>query len=303
MRRSDRGGSGRRLLRHVDLHLHSRASDGTMSPGRLALKASEADLDLVALTDHDTTAGLPEFLEGCRDRALPALAGIELSAEAPFTLHLLGYGIGVGCPALEDHLFRLRERRRERNEAIRLRLAGLGFLLSPDEIEKESGGEVVARPHIARAMVRRGYVRDMPSAFRLFLGREGAAYVPRCRLSAESCIQAIVDAGGVAVLAHPVQTGLDDEGLTALLFRLKEAGLWGLECYSGHHGAEERLRLLSMAFRLGLAPTAGSDFHGDNRPGIDVGVVVDEALFPFDFLVRLASRRAGESLAPSGRGR
>lgn len=289
-------------MRHVDLHLHSSASDGTMTPGRLALKASETGLDLVSLTDHDTTAGLPEFIEGCRDRGLAALPGIELSAEAPFTLHLLGYGVGVGCPALEDHLFLLRERRRERNEAIRLRLAGLGFPLSPDEIEREAGGDVVARPHIARAMVRRGYVRDMPSAFRLFLGREGAAYVSRCRLSAESCIQAIVGAGGVSVLAHPGQTGLDDDDLSALLGRLKEAGLWGVECYSSHHGAEERLRLLSMASRWGLAPTAGSDFHGDNRPGIDLGVVVDEALFPFDFLLRLASRRAEEHPAPSGKG-
>lgn len=292
--KAKRGGkktSGRRSLKRVDLHVHSSASDGTVAPEELPLRAEEAGLDLIALTDHDTTAGLPAFLEQSRLCGIPALAGIELSAEAPFTLHILGYGIDVNCPSLEGQLQRLRERRNERNEAIRLRLADLGLPLSPEAIEEEADGEVVARPHIARALMRRGYVSDMASAFQRFLGQGAPAYVPRVRLDAESCLQAIDDAGGVAALAHPIQTGLDDEGLMALLRRLRGAGLWGLECYSPHHGAEERLRFLSMAFRFGLTPTAGSDFHGDNRPGVELGVTVDEALFPFDFLVRLAARQ------------
>jgi len=287
-------------LRRVDLHLHSTASDGTISPEELAVKAAASRLDLVALTDHDTTAGLAAFLETCRKRSVPALTGVELSAEAPYTLHILGYGIDIHCLALEKHLTRLRDCRRERNEAIRLRLANLGYPLMTEEIEREAAGEVIARPHIARALVRRGYVSDLTTAFRRFLGREGAAYVPRRRLGVESCIQTIVDAGGVAVMAHPGQTRLDDDDLAALLARLKDVGLWGLECYSSHHSAEERFRFLRLAGRLGLAPTAGSDFHGANGLVADLGVDIDETCFPFRFLLELASRGEGFSRPLAG---
>lgn len=280
-------------MRRVDLHVHSTASDGTATPEEVALMAGQGRLDLVALTDHDTTAGLPEFLEACVRSSLTGLTGIELSAEAPYTLHILGYGIVPGSSVLERHLCRLRERRRERNEAVRLRLADLGCPLEAEEIEREACGDVVARPHIARALVRRGYVPDMTTAFQRFLGRDGAAYVPRRRLDAESCIETIGAAGGVASLAHPIQTGLDDDELKRLLFRLKDAGLWGLECYSGHHAAAERFRFLRLAAEMGLEPTAGSDYHGANRPDVALGVEIEESHFPYLFLMNLASSREG----------
>jgi hypothetical protein len=280
-------------LRRVDLHIHSTASDGTATPEEVAFLAGKGRLDLVALTDHDTTTGLPEFLEACDRLSLMGLTGIELSAEAPYTLHILGYGIIPGSPVLERHLCLLRERRRERNEAVRLRLADLGCPLEADEIEREACGDVVARPHIARALVRRGYVPDMTTAFRRFLGRDGAAYVPRRRLDAESCIETIGAAGGVASLAHPIQTGLDDVELKRLLFRLKDAGLWGLECYSARHAAAERFRFLRLAAEMGLEPTAGSDYHGANRPDVDLGVEIEESHFPYLFLMNLASSREG----------
>lgn len=265
-------------MRIIDLHTHSIFSDGTLSPSDLAVRARLRRVEVLSLTDHDTTEGLPEFLEACSREKIRGITGVELSAEAPYTLHILGYNIGLASEELEGKLCYIRRKRTERNRQMCQKLTDLGIPVSMDEVSRESGGEVVARPHFARVLVRKGLVPDIRTAFRDYLGDGAPGVVPKVRLSAQECIEAISSAGGVAVLAHPVQTGLDEERLEELLLQLKGGGLWGLECFSSHHDSQTIFRCLKMASRLDLQPTAGSDFHGGNRPGVDLGIPVSDEL-------------------------
>ena len=265
----------------IDMHVHSTYSDGTCTPAQIARLAKRQGLFMAALTDHDTTSGLASFAAACADEHIAGLCGIELSAEAPFTLHILGYRITPGSPQMEERLCYIRRCRQERNLKICEKLRGMGMDVSVEEAEKYSGGEVVARPHIARLLIDKGYVSDISEAFTKYLARGGAAYVPRVRLSAEECISLVRSAGGLAVLAHPHQTGLDEEALSALTARLKEAGLWGIEAIYGSNSPEMTYRHLELARRFGLFATAGSDFHGGNKPGISVGIPVSDDFLPW----------------------
>ena len=265
----------------VDLHTHSTFSDGTFTPEALVRRASKRHVSVMSLTDHDTTAGLSRFLAACGKGGIQGITGVELSAEAPYTLHIMGYRIDSAWRRLQEKLERLRENRRKRNALMVEKLVTLGVEISLEEVEAESGGEVVARPHIARVLVKKGFVRDIASAFNKYIGRGAPAYVASSRLSPEECLEAIDEAGGVSVLGHPGLMGLDEDHLFALLERLKDHGLWGLECISGHHGSGEIYYWMKVASRFGLFPTAGSDFHGVDRPGMDLGVAVTEGLLPW----------------------
>ena len=265
----------------IDLHTHSTCSDGTLKPEALVRAAKGRKVSVLSLTDHDTTEGVPEFLAACRRTGVRGLSGIELSAEAPYTLHLLGYNIAPGNGPLEKRLERLREHRKDRNVAICQRLRELGLEVTLEEVEAEAKGDVIARPHIARVMIRKGYAQDMAGAFRNYLADGAAAYIPRIRLSAEECIALVRQSGGVAVLAHPGQMGLEEPDLKRVLGELQEMGLWGLECLSSHHRYEEIYRYLKLASVMGLYTTAGTDFHGWNRPGVQMGIPVSEDFLPW----------------------
>lgn len=271
-------------MMRVDLHLHSNCSDGTLSPGDLVRLAKGRGVLVISLTDHDTTEGLDEFMKSCERDSVHGIAGVELSADAPYTIHILGYRFRRDDVFLEKYLSSLREYRDKRNAAICKKLNQLGVEISLEEVEAEAGGEVVARPHFARVLVRKGYALDLHGAFRRFLAKGGLAYVPRVRFSPLECIDLISKSGGVSVLAHPGEIGAEDEELLRILSELKAAGLWGLECYSAHHKGEDVFRFLRLADGLGLRPTAGSDFHGENRPGVDIGITVPNDAIPWDEL-------------------
>ena len=213
----------------IDMHVHSTFSDGTYSVEALAAAAKRRHLSLLSLTDHDTTAGLPPFKAACEKAGVTSLPGIELSAAAPYTLHILGFRIDAGDAALNERLAYVRRMRDERNETICANLRKLGFDITVAEARELSGGEVVARPHLARLMVQKGFAGSYAEAFSKYIGDGGSAYVPRMRLTAEECVSLITGAGGLPVLAHPYQTGLEGEELERLLARLRDAGLWGLE--------------------------------------------------------------------------
>lgn len=265
----------------VDMHVHSTYSDGTCTPAQIARFARRQGLFMVALTDHDTTSGLAPFADACADEHIAGLCGIELSADAPYTLHILGYRITPGSPRMEERLCYIRRCRKDRNIKICEKLRELGLDISVEEAENYSGGEVVARPHIARLLTEKGYVSGISEAFSKYLARGGAAYVPRVRLSAEECIALVRDAGGLAVLAHPHQTGLDEEGLCALITRLKDAGLWGIEAIYGSAPPDVTYGYLKLAKRFGLFATAGSDFHGGNKPDTAMGILVSDDFLPW----------------------
>lgn len=265
----------------VDMHVHSTHSDGTRTPEELAHRAKKLGLSLLSLTDHDTTDGLPPFLLACEKHGVPALTGIELAADEDFTLHILGYRIDPYDVALTAKLAELRERRRTRNGMICERLRGLGFDITLEEVEAEAKGKVIARPHIAAVMLKKGYVMTARQAFERYIGLGCAAYVARALMSAEECISVIKNAGGVAVMAHPYQCRLNDDEFGKLTARLKDAGLWGLETVYPGHSPEQIFELLGAARKYSLYTTAGSDFHGIGLGAGVLGMPVGEEFLPW----------------------
>jgi len=264
----------------IDMHVHSTSSDGTFTAEEIVRAAKKRRLSLISLTDHDTTEGLAAFGRACAEYGVRGLSGIELSADASYTLHILGFRIEAGNAALEEKLRAIRGYRFDRNAEICEKLQKEGIDISLDEVEAMSNGQVMARPHIARLMIKKGYVSNIAEAFMKYLGLGGRAYVPCVRISAEECISLINGAGGLAVLAHPAQTLLDDDALSDLVKHLKDCGLWGIEALYPGHSPEQIYRYLSMADKLGLYPTAGTDFHG-NSQDVGLGMPVSEDFLPW----------------------
>lgn len=264
----------------IDLHVHSTFSDGSMTPEELVQLALDCGLSALALTDHDTTAGIESFLAAgtaaCAqnevDKSLVCIPGVEISVAVDHgTMHVLGYLIEVGDTKLEALLARIRGGRNERNEQILTKLCGLGLELEMAEVLSFSGDGVVGRPHFARALVARGYVRSTQAAFEKYLARGRPAYADRYRPNAEESIDTISNAGGVAVMSHPSTLGMGPKAFRVLLEELAHAGLQGIEAYYSEHSPEQEQKYVQLARDLGLVATGGSDFHGDLNPAIKLG--------------------------------
>ena len=264
----------------IDLHLHSTFSDGTLRPKELVLMGRTQGISVLALTDHDTTAGLPEFRAACKRYGMACVSGIELSAEFPGTLHILGYRIDFTDGEMEKALARVQAGREDRNSTMVRKLCALGMDITMEEVQKEAGGEIAGRPHMARILVKKGYVPDGSTAFSRFLQKGAPAYSDRFRLAPSECISLIQKAGGVAVLAHPGQTSEKTGDLKKILCELKDKGLWGLECITPKHRAEQCIEYLSLAAEYSLFPTAGSDFHGSNS-ALSMGISVADDFLPW----------------------
>lgn len=277
------------MLVAADLHTHTTASDGTLTPADLVRRAKEAGLTAVAVTDHDTMAGLSEALTAARRHGIVLVPGIEISTDAiGREVHILGYHCRPDDAHLTDLLARLRAGRRERLERMiaNLRLAGIGITWADVCAQEENGSRATSpdtslgRPHVARALVRAGYAGSVAEAFERFLlpGRPG--YVPRFKLHPTEAVRAIRRAGGVPVLAHPDLIG-DDTILPELL----DAGLMGLEVWYPEHSEERTRHYLRLASAEDLIPTGGSDFHGRIERWADIGSVTA----PDETVARLAA--------------
>ncbi len=252
----------------ADLHAHSTASDGMDPPDRLPALALEAGLSAWALTDHDTTDGLPVAAARSEKLGVEFVPGIELSADPGpdgGTLHVLGYCIQSESSLLRQLIERVQRARRERNPKIIQRLQALGVAIEWEEVVRKSVEGLVGRPHVAAVLVEKGYAKTLQDAFTRYLGEQGAAYVSKERPSASEAIQAIHAAGGLASLAHPVQLRRRDEQLHRVIGQLTEAGLDALEVHHPDHGPRDRERFEQLAERFGLLVTGGSDYHGANR--------------------------------------
>ena len=281
----------------IDLHLHSTASDGTCTPEELAERGRS--LAVMALTDHDTTDGCARFLAACgRDKRDPPvqlrLPGIELSVDPGDgygQFHLLGLGIDPDAPVLAEFLARIRAGRVERNRKMLEKLAALGMPVGEEEVRRHAGGAVVARPHIARVLVDRGFAKSVPDAFERFVGKNAVAYVSRYRPSPAEAIEVVHAAHGAAVMAHPRFWTSDARLLADGFARLKDLGLDGVEAVYQANLPLETPMHLRLARAAGLAVTAGSDFHGANKPSVALGMDVgDEEAFLAPFLAALAKR-------------
>lgn len=280
----------------IDLHVHSTASDGTVSPAELAARGR--DFTVMALTDHDNCDGADEFLaEGCGGGV--RLAGIELSVEPGEgygKFHLLGLGIDPRNEGLRRFLRRILEGRNVRNGKILSRFAEIGIVIPPEEIATYAHGEVLARPHFAHWLMDHGHAPDVKSAFGRYLTPasppETNCYVTRYHPDPGEAIDIIHAAGGVAVMAHPRYWTKDPALLRHGLARLAARGLDGLEAVYQANEPDETVDHLRAARELGLCVTAGSDFHGAHKPTIPLGMEVDdECAFIAPFLDCLERRR------------
>lgn len=255
----------------VDLHTHSTASDGWLTPAQLVAEARRRGLRTLALTDHDTVAGIAPATQAAESTGIELIPGIELSSSSgPHEVHILGYFIDPSEPALLTRLEHLVAQRNERNRAIVERLNDLGMPIEYQRVEEIATGGTIGRPHIARAMIEQGYVGSIGQAFNEYLTRGKPAYVPRRKVLPEDAIALVKAAGGVAVLAHPMTAG----ELAPLLERLVTAGLAGMEVFYGEYDRSTRNHLQVIADRWNLIPTGGSDFHGEGfKEGRSLGSV------------------------------
>ncbi len=253
-----------------DLHLHTTASDGLLSPEAVVQAAAQAGLIAIAITDHDTAGGVARAQAEGRRLGLPVIAGVELSAEAECSMHILGLGVDIESPAYQAFMQEQKARRRERNEEMLKRMAGQGFHLPEDCLPQGVPGEY-GRKHMAIGMVKAGYSPDIADAFQRFLGRGCPCYVNRRKFSPAELIAAVNGSGGQAVLAHPGRMGLEDSQLAPIVTRLKDEGLAGLEAFYSLHTVEQAEAYRAMADGLGLVCSYGSDWHGYGEPTLAMG--------------------------------
>jgi predicted metal-dependent phosphoesterase TrpH len=263
----------------IDLHTHTTASDGTDAPLDLVRRARELGLSALAISDHDTLAGVDEVLESGAAGSLDVVRGIELSTRVEGegdrrrrNAHLLGYFFDEPGAGFRAWLKELRRNRRERNGAIAERLQALGLDVHLEEAEA-LGRNITARPHFAAVMIRKGYVSNLREAFDRYLSETGAAYVEREDPPLETAVARVHAAGGVASLAHAVRLNQSDRAREReLIARWAAAGLDAIEVWHPDHDDSAVARYSEIAARGGLARTGGSDFHGDHTPGILPGI-------------------------------
>lgn len=247
----------------VDLHTHSTASDGQYAPAELVRLAKDRGIQVLALTDHDSLEGLAEALDAGRALGLPVLRGVELGAKEYRNLHILGYGFSAAAPVLGELCAQMKRGRDERKFRIVDYLREKGVPVTLEEVEEIAGGDIIARPHFAQAMVRRGYVQSNREAFDRYLDTEDYARIERVKPDARTCVEAIHAAGGRVSLAHPYQVGLEDAALEALVKELAGYGLDAVECFYPKHTEAQTALYLKLAEKYRLRVTGGSDFHGE----------------------------------------
>lgn len=268
----------------IDLHTHSSYSDGTLSPAELVALATLRGISVLALTDHDTLAGLPPAMEAARQAGIELIPGVELSTEVDdHEVHILGYFVDPDDPRLAAALADLAEQRRLRTRRFTEKLTALGLPVPYSRVEAIAGDGTVGRPHVARAMIELGYVDTIGEAFDRYLAAGRPAFVPRVSANPDDAVRLLRTAGAVPVLAHPLSTG-DPEGMVT---RLIPHGLLGIEVYYSEYAPAVHSELRSIADRFDLIPTGGSDFHGPNfKEGRELG----RAPVPADTGTKLRAR-------------
>jgi len=287
----------------IDLHIHTTASDGTLTPSEVVDLALETKLKAIAITDHDTLAGSKEALQAGIPPSLDFLTGVEISAGSPpfyagaGSFHLLGYCIRLDDPVLNHALEKLQRARKNRNPTIIKRLNELGVPITMDEVRRQAGGGQLGRPHIANLLVKKGVVASMDQAFAQYLGTDGAAYVDKYRIECHKAIALIQGAGGIPVLAHPGLLNCKTEDqFDALVKALKEMGIQGVEVYYSEHTPEQTRLFAGLAERYELLATGGTDFHGSIQPQIEIGSGKGDLFVPYELYQKLMRHGSTRSI-------
>ena len=255
----------------VDLHIHSTMSDGKFSPADIVRKAAAAGLNTISLSDHDSVNGIPAALETARTfPALRVIPGVEISTDVEHgEIHVLGYFIDYTNTAFEEKLQKMRDSRVERARSMVEKLRGLGKKIEWARVQELATGSTIGRPHIAQALLEKGYISNFREAFERYIGRDGPAYVEREKMTPAEAVKLINETGGLPVFAHPL-TFTDFEKMTGELY---EAGLTGIEVYYKYSTPGDISRVLALARKYQLIPTGGSDFHGIEPNEVQIGGV------------------------------
>jgi 3',5'-nucleoside bisphosphate phosphatase len=274
----------------VDLHTHSTASDGRLSPDAIVRMAAEMGLKYLSLTDHDSVSGVPAALKAAQSfPGLTFIPGVEISTEvADGEVHMLGYFIDFNNKEFEQSLERFRDSRLGRAQGMITKLAKLGIHIDWARVKEIAGDGSVGRPHVARAMMEKGYIRTFDEAFEKYIGHGGPAYVERDKMTPREAVELILLAKGLPVLAHPFTVLHPEE----LVKELKPIGLEGLEAYYKDASPEDTGKMLALAREQGLIATGGSDYHGSGEPNeVKLGGV-NVPLQAATNLIALAGKRA-----------
>ena len=272
----------------LDLHVHSTASDGTLSPTNLVKHAKQQGVTVFALTDHDTVAGIPEAIEVAEKVGVTLIPGIEIGAKfGEDEMHILGLYIDHTSEKLKQSLKDLIEIRESRNDKMIEKFQSLGISITLEELQETAGGSVISRAHVARLLKEKGYISSIGEAFEKYIGPGQPAFVGKLGLPPKEIIQMILDAQGIPVLAHPKLLKLPNEEFEKLLLELISYGLQGIEAIYSLHDPEEEEYFKGLAKKYDLLITGGSDFHGENKPTIQIGVGKGNLNIPMKILEAL----------------
>ncbi|MBG0778174.1 MAG: PHP domain-containing protein [Desulfovibrionaceae bacterium] len=281
----------------IDLHTHSTASDGSLSPSELVALARASHLRALALTDHDTVAGIPEALEAGKREGVEVIPGCELSVTSDHgAMHILGLWVDGNGSGLASTLAELQHYRVNRNHIIIEKLNAIGVAVSYNDVLAVAGDGSVGRPHFAQVLLDKGYATSMQEAFDRYLGAGGRAYEPKRKLSPAEGIALLKAAGATVVLAHPYLLGLNKAELFPVVRALKDAGLDGIEAHYTEHPPSKTKSYLDIAARLDLLVTGGSDFHGAPKPNIQLGRGKGKLRLPYSLLQALKDHRQAHGL-------
>ena len=273
----------------VDLHIHSTASDGRLAPEDVVRKSAEGGLTVIAIADHDTVDGITPALVAAKAfpwlRVIPC---VEISTDVPSgEVHMLGYFLDYTSQELQATLDRLRNSRRERGQGMVTKLGNLGIHIEWQRVQEIAGSGSIGRPHIAQAMLEKGYIASLKEAFTKYISRGGPAYVEREKMTPVEAVKLILQAKGLPVLAHPFT--IND--LETLVVELKAAGLVGIEAYYNGYTADEISRLVNLADKYGLIASGGRDYHGLDASSETVIGGVDVPIKSAEQLIALAERQ------------
>ncbi len=287
----------------VDLHMHSNFSDGSDSPTQLVEKAKQLGLTAIALTDHDTIDGIPEFLEAGERLGIHTVPGVEISVDTKLPnnghMHMLGLFIDPKGKKLKETLDYLRTQRNLRAEKIIRKLNELGVNITLEELLEEAGEGSIGRPHVAKILVRKGVVGSIQEAFDIYLAKGKPAYMDKVKLGEEDAIQMIHDAGGFAILAHPHLMNYPTfEEARERIMQLREIGLDGFEIYYSTMPEEYTRGLIELAKAEGFVVSGGSDYHGANKDNIEMGTGLGNLSVPDEIYWNLKEAHQRMRVAP-----
>jgi len=272
----------------VDLHIHTTVSDGRFSPSEIVYKAIDLGLRVISVSDHDTVNGIPEALNSAQDfPGLLVIPGVEISTDVPQgEIHVLGYYIDYTNPQLIVKLEQMRNSRIERARKMVEKLSALGLKIEWQRVLELATGSSIGRPHIAKALLEKGYIKTFKEAFDRYISRNGPAYVERDKMTPAEAVKLITDVGGLPVFAHPL-TFNDYDNMTG---DLVNAGLVGIEAYYKSSTLEEIDRIVALSRKYNLIPTGGSDYHGIEMDEVPMGGV-EVPMESVERLIKLAKER------------